>query len=596
MCSSCAADSGVCANTTYDSGLGYIITDCVLYCVCWHLQVSELWRAKAAYEAANGPCCLLTFLHEHFWSQATAALAAGAAPGGPAQASAATSTQVATAQTAGPAAAQVDGTAGQDGSGSGPASDTAAAEGEPFAATTLASFGPSTSSPDGSRDPTQPTTSTPLRADSAAAGAGQISVAARNTGDATAGAGAASLQQPVAAAADLAADAGYQLYYACCTHRHDSTAVELLWLVLTGQLPEAMLQQQQLQLQALISALRELQAMPAAAAGAGPQEAAAAADQQAGSSLGSSSTTGMSSAPLWSSVEAALQTAFPAKLQQQHKELAGLLAAVCGMRPADSTAHESSISGSFVTTAALAAVVEALQEELHTRFACSTTTLPSSLEASAAATSGDTGVHPDGGSVTTSSTAAVEAGGFRVNRMALRRLIEGLLKQHLDLALQHSQQVMQHVQQLLQEALPSAALASAEQQPSGAAQVPTSPCDEPVWLQIAEYLCSQGLQVQGGYSTGRSTSSSSKAMRSTRGSGAGCAEGEGTTCSTEGRLITAGRADASLLQLLAAVRRAVAVGGVEAVGVSGSAAAASRAVGMLRRQCLLLPPAEAPTP
>jgi len=346
--------------------------------------------------------------------------------------------------------------------------------------------------------------------------------------------------------------------------------------------------------------------MPAAAAGAATgveaqQEAAAAADMQADSSCGSSSsTTSVSSALLWSSLEAALQAAFPAKLQQQHKELAGWLAAVCGTRPADSTAHESSSSssssGPFLTTAVLEAVVEALREELHTRFACSTTTLPVSPVTSPAAAYGDTGVQVDGGSITTSA-AAVEAGSFRVNRTAVRQLTEGLLKQHLDLTLQHSQQVTQHVQQLLQEALPSAVQASAAaQQPSAAAQVPISPGEHPVWLQIAEYLCSQGLQLQGSYNSSRSTSTSSKAMSSTRGDVAGCAEAEGATCSTEDHLITAGQADASLLQLLAAVRRAIAVQGVEAAGASGSAAAAARAVGMLRRHCLLLLPADAPTP
>jgi hypothetical protein len=92
-------------------------------------------------------------------------------------------------------------------------------------------------------------------------------------------------------------------------------AVELLWLVLTGQLPEAVLLQQQQQLQAVVTVLQklhELAAAPAAAAGAVREEGLsdAAAGQCAGEDAAgpvASDTSSSSAGVPWSKLVSSLQ-------------------------------------------------------------------------------------------------------------------------------------------------------------------------------------------------------------------------------------------------------------------------------------------------
>jgi hypothetical protein len=81
------------------------------------------------------------------------------------------------------------------------------------------------------------------------------------------------------AAAAAAATAGYQLYHALSQHRQSSVAADSMWQVLTGQLPESLLLEQQRQTQRLLSVLEALQQAGAAAAGdVGAAGAAAAAE------------------------------------------------------------------------------------------------------------------------------------------------------------------------------------------------------------------------------------------------------------------------------------------------------------------------------
>lgn len=254
------------------------------------LQVAEVWQAKAAYEAAHGPCCLQTFLHEHLRALAVsscASPAAAAADGAPqAPAAAAAGAPLEPAAAAAPCADAVDaaeqppvdtlsfGTAAAGGQGG---------ERDPAARCDTCSIGgSSSSSTTGSQQ---------------AVGAAQAAVAGCSDQHSMAG---------TAAAASAAAAAGYQLYYACCTHRHDSVAVELLWLVLTGQLPEAMLLQQQQQLQAVVTVLHKLKAAAGAAMDALPD---ATAGQSVGAAAaGQAATNSSSSAAVpWSKLVSSLQ-------------------------------------------------------------------------------------------------------------------------------------------------------------------------------------------------------------------------------------------------------------------------------------------------
>jgi hypothetical protein len=88
------------------------------------------------------------------------------------------------------------------------------------------------------------------------------------------------------AAAAAGAAAGYQFYHALSQHRQASVAVDTMWQVLTGQLPEAVLLEQQRQLQHFLAVVEALQA---AAASAG--DAAAAAIPTAADTGGLASTT-----------------------------------------------------------------------------------------------------------------------------------------------------------------------------------------------------------------------------------------------------------------------------------------------------------------
>lgn len=204
------------------------------------LQVCELWQAKAAYEAAHGPCSLQAFLHQHFWHQAASSSTA--------QPLAQWATAAAPAEP--PAAAASDGPSDSMGQ---PAQDAAADSSlpEPAAAglvpaQQVAADGSSKSNSSG--DSSSCTSSNPADGAAPVAGAGQ-----ENHGKPGGSAAAAASATAAAAAA-----AGYQLYYACCTQRQDSAAAELLWLVLTGQLPQGAMQEQQQQLQGLVTLLESL--------------------------------------------------------------------------------------------------------------------------------------------------------------------------------------------------------------------------------------------------------------------------------------------------------------------------------------------------
>jgi hypothetical protein len=75
--------------------------------------------------------------------------------------------------------------------------------------------------------------------------------------------------EAAAATAAAAAAAGYQLYHSLSQHRPASVAVDTMWQVLTGQLPEAVLLEQQRQLHQLLAVMEELQLVAAAGAAAG---------------------------------------------------------------------------------------------------------------------------------------------------------------------------------------------------------------------------------------------------------------------------------------------------------------------------------------
>lgn len=113
----------------------------------------------------------------------------------------------------------------------------------------------------------------------AAAGAGDASSLATGTGTSSSSnkhMDVSSSMDPCAVEASRAAAvtqaavaAGYQLYHALRSHRQASVAADTMWQVLTGQLPEAVLAEQQQQLQGLVMLLQEIAAVAAAAAAAG---------------------------------------------------------------------------------------------------------------------------------------------------------------------------------------------------------------------------------------------------------------------------------------------------------------------------------------
>lgn len=172
-------------------------------------QVCEIWRDKAAFEAAHGsPCHLQAFLHHQFWSKAQQQQAGQAPPPQPSH------------------------------SPDAGASEAACAEA------------------------------------SLAGGTAIVSSSTTAVCVASSSSSSTDTANNISSIAAAAASAGYQLYYACCTHRHDSVAVETVWQVLTGQRSEAvLLQEQQQQLQGLITVLQGLH-VEAAAADGGSDEAA----------------------------------------------------------------------------------------------------------------------------------------------------------------------------------------------------------------------------------------------------------------------------------------------------------------------------------
>jgi hypothetical protein len=96
--------------------------------------------------------------------------------------------------------------------------------------------------------------------------------------------------------------------------------VELLWLVLTGQLSEAVLAEQRQQLQALAQALHQLSVSLVNPASAGAAAAAvsvtsqpeSAAGDAAGDASGSSSSSGAGRAEVpWSQVASSMQVGLP---------------------------------------------------------------------------------------------------------------------------------------------------------------------------------------------------------------------------------------------------------------------------------------------
>jgi hypothetical protein len=87
-----------------------------------------------------------------------------------------------------------------------------------------------------------------------------------------------------------------------------------------------------------------------------------------------------------------------------------------------------------------------------------------------------------------SSVAAPEGAGFGVSATAVRQLVEGLLRQHLQLMLAYSQEVAAHVWQQLQQAATAAPAGPAEG--LGAARWPHA--EHPVWQQVSQYLQAQG--------------------------------------------------------------------------------------------------------
>jgi hypothetical protein len=91
------------------------------------------------------------------------------------------------------------------------------------------------------------------------------------------------------AAAAAAAAEGYRLYHALSQHRQSSVAVDSMWQMLTGQLPESILLEQQRQMQRLLAVLEALQQAGAAAgdgAAAGAPAAAAEAHVDSAEAVG----------------------------------------------------------------------------------------------------------------------------------------------------------------------------------------------------------------------------------------------------------------------------------------------------------------------
>jgi hypothetical protein len=284
-----------CKTTSAAHGAQHVVTYAALAC-CACLQVPGLWQAKAAHEAVHGSIGLQAFIHQHFWHLAAArtthpqeqgeTAAAEAAPGGLAAAAAAGGTN-----------------------------DSISVSGQPVLGAAADSSCPA---------PLADSSGVPDSAAGAASNSGDsgynVSFGAAS-GEAAAAVAGSCAEQGVAATAAAAAASGYQLYYSCCTHRQDSAVVELMWSVLTGQLPEAVLQEQQQQLQALATLVKAVHeqaesagsvAAAAAAAAAAGSEAAGSAEaaserQQSDSEAGPTTRTDGGLGLAWSAVASALQ-------------------------------------------------------------------------------------------------------------------------------------------------------------------------------------------------------------------------------------------------------------------------------------------------
>lgn len=287
MCICMGNNSGLRLEEVYHSGgssTGHLdmwyTTIVMLLCFC--MQVCQLWQAKAAYEAAHGQCCLQTFLYEHYRTQALRAAAAAdsaqaTAAGTPAAAAAAVASSEVPLSQSGAAVSTEQPAAQPAEAGSGSAQSALA----PAAAAAGAADGTGAPSTSGNSS---------SGSSSCSGGAGSNSGASAQQANTPPAPVVGCSCQPNTAMTAAAAAEGYQLYYSCCTHRHDSVAVELLWLVLTGQLPEAMLEEQRQQLQAVAHVLQKLHAK---AAGTGAAQSAGTAAEPASSAEKPESATDM---------------------------------------------------------------------------------------------------------------------------------------------------------------------------------------------------------------------------------------------------------------------------------------------------------------
>lgn len=203
-----------------------------------------------------------------------------------------------------------------------------------------------------------------------------------------------------------------------------------------------------------------------------------------------------------------------------------------------------------VDAAALAAVTIQLQQEILHRFGA-TAAGPGSQHSMAG---GDASTGPAAGAAASVTPAPVDAA-RGLHAGATWQLVEGLMSQHLQALLQHSQQVWAHVRDQLQQA--SLVLAPpADTESSAAAGLDAGPpVSHAVWVQVAQFLCSQGCTV---------CSSSS------------CVTGS-----------SADGADSALARVLAAARAAAEA---DVTSSKAQAASVSKVVGILQRTCLLVPP------
>lgn len=127
-----------------------------------------------------------------------------------------------------------------------------------------------------------------------------------------------------------------------------------------------------------------------------------------------------------------MQAAFPGRAPQQQQDLAGWLAAACGLPSSSSTTtagdHSSSSASPLVTAAQLAAAAGAVQQELRRRFGAGVAAAAAAAEACCAAEA------PQNGSV---NAAAQPVADGLIG--AVGRLAEGVLRQHQQqLLVQHN--------------------------------------------------------------------------------------------------------------------------------------------------------------